>query len=246
MSKIAHASIDENKNTKGGKAGDQTGKEVCVREWWDKGWNKVLRHPDERIGNKAANIAQMLCECNKVGYDQNERNTLHTELKKVGYNVGQYINNGIPTETDCSAFVTLCYIASGIKELEYEGNAPTTRNMANKFVKCGFNEIADSRYLKSPDYLRKGDIILKEGSHVVITLETGVKYGNKNTCYPIYLGYATTLAQALTELGIDSSKEHRKKIYGANYSDEYKYTNYQNTQMFKRLKTGHLIKPEGE
>ena len=31
MIKIGHASIDENGKITGGKAGDQTGKEVCIR-----------------------------------------------------------------------------------------------------------------------------------------------------------------------------------------------------------------------
>ena len=31
--KIGHASIDENGKAAGGKAGDQTGREVCVRDW---------------------------------------------------------------------------------------------------------------------------------------------------------------------------------------------------------------------
>ena len=42
--KIGHASIDENGRAQGGKAGDQTGKEVCTRNWYkhSKGW-RVLR-----------------------------------------------------------------------------------------------------------------------------------------------------------------------------------------------------------
>ena len=31
MAMIAHASLDEHGNIKGGNAGDQTGKEVCIR-----------------------------------------------------------------------------------------------------------------------------------------------------------------------------------------------------------------------
>ena len=41
--KIGHASIDENGNGRGGKAGDQTGREVCTRDWYNKPWNKVMR-----------------------------------------------------------------------------------------------------------------------------------------------------------------------------------------------------------
>ena len=41
--KIGHASIDENKKIKGGAAGDQTGGEVCIRKWYNKPWEFVLR-----------------------------------------------------------------------------------------------------------------------------------------------------------------------------------------------------------
>ena len=36
--KIGHASINELGTVKGGKTGDQTGREVCTREWYNKGW----------------------------------------------------------------------------------------------------------------------------------------------------------------------------------------------------------------
>lgn len=42
--KIAHASIDENGRASGGKAGDQTGKETCVRSYYDKPWDFYLRY----------------------------------------------------------------------------------------------------------------------------------------------------------------------------------------------------------
>lgn len=41
--KIGHASIDERSKTKGGQAGDQTGKEICIRPWYSKPWSFVLR-----------------------------------------------------------------------------------------------------------------------------------------------------------------------------------------------------------
>ena len=41
--RIGHASIDENGNASGGRAGDQTGKELCTRDWYTKGWNVLLK-----------------------------------------------------------------------------------------------------------------------------------------------------------------------------------------------------------
>lgn len=44
--KIVHASINEYGKAVGGKTGDQTGREICVRSYYkySKGWNKVLRY----------------------------------------------------------------------------------------------------------------------------------------------------------------------------------------------------------
>lgn len=40
---IVHASINELGKTTGGKSGDQTGKEICVRDYYNHPWNCVLR-----------------------------------------------------------------------------------------------------------------------------------------------------------------------------------------------------------
>lgn len=47
---IVHASINENGRAAGGKSGDQTGREICVRSYYkySKGWDKVLRYVGSR------------------------------------------------------------------------------------------------------------------------------------------------------------------------------------------------------
>ena len=51
---IGHASIDENGNIKGGRKGDQTKKEVCMREWYDNGWTTLIRAKSKTLANKIA------------------------------------------------------------------------------------------------------------------------------------------------------------------------------------------------
>lgn len=43
-SKIVHASKNENGTTTGGKTGDQTGKEICTRSYYNSPWTYVLRY----------------------------------------------------------------------------------------------------------------------------------------------------------------------------------------------------------
>lgn len=46
---IVHASINEKGTAKGGIEGDQTGKEICTRSYYNKSWNSVLRYKDKTI-----------------------------------------------------------------------------------------------------------------------------------------------------------------------------------------------------
>lgn len=168
--KIGHASIDENKKIKGGSAGDQTKKEVCTRSWYTTGWDCVLRPKSKELAEKSAQACEKGCANNNIGYDQNQRNTLNTQAKKVNYDLSKIKTK---CETDCSAFMTVCAIAGGAN-IEYGSNAPTTSTMKTRFTVSGDYElIIASKYLTSDKYLKRGDILVKTGSHTVMALEDG-------------------------------------------------------------------------
>ena len=63
---IGHASIDENGNNKGGRKGDQTKKEVCKREWYDKGWTTLIRAKNKTLANKIAKKCELGCENDNI------------------------------------------------------------------------------------------------------------------------------------------------------------------------------------
>ena len=168
--KIGHASIDENRKIKGGSAGDQTGKELCTRSWYTTGWEYILRPKTKELAEKSAKACEKGCANNKIGYDQNQRNTLNTQAKKVGYDLSKITTK---CETDCSAFMTVCAIAGGAN-IDYGSNAPTTSTMKTRFLLSGdYEVITTSKYLTSDKYLKRGDILVKAGSHTVMALENG-------------------------------------------------------------------------
>ncbi|MCD7709553.1 MAG: cell surface protein, partial [Clostridiales bacterium] len=72
---MGQASIDENGNIAGGVAGDQTKKEVATKAWYSKPWGFMAIYPDEKIREKIAAAVQAACDNDKIGYDQNQRNT---------------------------------------------------------------------------------------------------------------------------------------------------------------------------
>lgn len=181
--KIGHASIDESGKATGGTAGDQTGKEVTTRGWYNGSWHTVLRPVRPELAEKSAKACEDACANKNVGYDQYGRNTLHTKAKAAGFDIAKISE---PCECDCSSLMHVCAIAGGAK-LNYGSNGLTTRNMVTAFVGSGdYVKLTDSKYLTSDQYLIRGDILVKNG-HTVMALESGAKAAhdvpNSDTSY---------------------------------------------------------------
>lgn len=171
MTIIAHASIDEKGTAKNGQAGDQTKKEVCTRSWYNKPWNAVIRFKDAGKREKIAQLMEKAAANDKIGYDQSQRNTLLTQARKFNYDVSKVTE---PCETDCSALVTLACIYAGVPEskLIHNGNSATTRTLAPLLEATGEVEVFTlPLYTQKPDKLLRGDILIKEGSHVVVVTQ---------------------------------------------------------------------------
>lgn len=167
--RIGHASISETGKVNGVK-GDSTGKEVCVRSWYDKPWDFMAIHPDEEVREKHAAACEAGCANNYIGYGQSDRNTLNTEAKKVNYDLSKIITN---CNTDCSEFMNVCAVASGAPGVTHASNGWTTRTMKAELQKAGYKIITDKTYLESSAYCVRGAIYVKVGSHTVCGLDNG-------------------------------------------------------------------------
>lgn len=250
--KIVHSSISEN-GTIYGQAGDQTGKEVCIRDWWDKGWNKMIRCKSSLDGTKAVQIAKKLAESNLVGYDQGQRNSLYKALKKNGFDVDKYIASGEKTECDCSSFVYAVYCCL-YRSLRSDSNAPTTSSWVN-FAKNHsdiFTVFTQSKFLRTDANLRAGDLVDKTGSHIIMAC------GNTNTTATTNAKYYRACAKgfksvvdALVSVGEkDTSLAHRQRIALANgiikslSAFDRVMTAERNKQMRELLEQGKLMKAD--
>lgn len=165
---IGHASLDENKNVKGGASGDQTTKEVCVRTWYSKPWTSVIRPKDSNIAEKIAKAMEQACANDNIGYDQGQRTTLYTQAKAVNWDISKITTK---CECDCSSLVAVCVNAAGIKVSKdiYTGNEKSALNATG-----GFTVLTDSKYISTADYLKRGDILLGSG-HTAVALSDGSK-----------------------------------------------------------------------
>ena len=160
---ISNCGKDERGKFKGGAAGDQTGKEWVLREWYSKPWKYVLRHPDPNVRSLNADLAKKAALNDNVGYDQNQRTTYERELKKADYDPSKI---DTPCEADCSAGVIAnvkaCGVLLGDDKLK-NCTATYTGNMKSGLEKAGFQVLTDRKYLDSSSYLLAGDILLGDG-----------------------------------------------------------------------------------
>lgn len=173
---IGHASIDENGKVSGGVAGDQSGKEVCTRSFYNSSWKTVLRCKDSIKAEIMAKACEDACNNPYIGYDQRQRNTLRTAAVAYGYNLK---NIKSFCECDCSSFMAVCAECAGIK-VPYSGqNAPTTATMVNAFTKTG---MFDAFAYTGAEALKRGDILVKSGHTVMVLSCTGTTNNNKSQC----------------------------------------------------------------
>ena len=170
--KLGSARIDENGNAHGGKAGDQTGKEVSTQSWYkhSKGW-RVFRAKDPAAAEKIARCMQAACDNPKIGYDQYQRNTLYNAAKPLGFDCAKVAT---ACETDCSALVRVCCAYAGVMLPDIR-----TTNEPKALLDSGaFVELTGAKYTDQADWLRRGDILCtRTQGHTVVVLTSGGKAG---------------------------------------------------------------------
>jgi hypothetical protein len=165
---IGHASIGE-QGARNNVSGDQTGKEVCTRGWYNGNWHTVLRCKDSEKAEQMAQACEAACLNSNIGYDQNQRNTLRKAAKAANFDLSKVGK----CECDCSSLMAVCAECAAVEVPYVYENAPTTSSMVSAFKSTGeFAVLTESKYLTSDKYLRRGDILVKSG-HTVMVLEDG-------------------------------------------------------------------------
>ena len=197
---VGHASCDENGKAYGGKQGDQTNREVRLDEWYGKGWDYVLRPKTKELAEKSAQACEAACKNNNIGYDQHRRNTLYANAVAVDFDLSKIEK---PCSCDCSSLQHVCSIAGG-SGLSYGSNGLTTRTMVNAFAGSGnYEKMSATKYTSSDKYLKRGDVLVKEGSHTLMVLEDGEAVKKTKL--------TTTQSSIKVEYAKNKSKDYDKK-----------------------------------
>ena len=167
---IGSARANENGKLRGGKPGDQTGREVSTQEWYPhpKGWI-VLRAKDRSITERIARNMEAACRNRLIGYDQEHRERLFQETKRVGFDCRKVSRD---TTTDCSALVRVCVSYAGVRVGDfYTGNEKLALLNTEEF-QC----LSNADFNRHPDLLHRGDILVtRSKGHTVVVLSDGRK-----------------------------------------------------------------------
>ncbi len=166
MIKVGSARIDENGNISGGRAGDQTKREVATEPYYShpKGWY-MLRAKDTEVAKKIAQAMREGCSNDNIGYSQSDRYGVITNLKVYG----RIAKIAVKTNADCSSLVRACCIQAGISAGDFN-----TSSEVSVLEKTGAFNKAVAVTLNTK--LQEGDILVtRTKGHTVIVTESDYK-----------------------------------------------------------------------
>lgn len=155
--------------------GDQTGREVKISDWKYGSkkkdhfhWTFVVRCKDPEKRAIVAKTVRDACNNKLVGYDMNkgDRITLWKESKKKNWNVGKIEKN---CETSCTRVACVGLAAAGLTNFPKDIDSYNLMKEASKF-KDDLLVLTAKKYLTSPMYLRKGDILCCGPYHTAVVL----------------------------------------------------------------------------
>lgn len=203
--KIGHARIDENTKARGGKAGDQTSREVVIQDWYNRGWTAVFRAKDSEVAEKIAKTMEQACNNNNIGYDQGQRTTLYEKASTLKWDLSKVKEK---CECDCSSLVAVCVNAAGIKISKdmYTGNQKAVLLATGKF-----EVLTDSKYLVKSDHLKCGDILLSSG-HTAIVVSNNTTYNKIDSAKSFSKALSGVYKVTATKLNIRCGAGTLKKV----------------------------------
>ena len=147
------------------------------REWYNRPWNYILRHPNTNVGFMLGKIARLAARNRHTYFDNEgtERGTFILQLAKADY-LPEKISN--ECYADCYTAVSGCVIAVGKRmgitklcEMDpYSDYGTIIKNLTS----AEYLIHDDDKYINSNEYLLPGDILVSDDL-VAINLSAGNK-----------------------------------------------------------------------
>ena len=168
--RIGQACCNEMGTLSGGKPGDQTGREVCMGNWYNGGWLYMFRHKDPAIRLKLAQAMIDTCNNQNIGYniDKPNRYAAWDNAEKNDHQIAKINKKG---DTTCSQAVSMCMRAVGISK-KYAQRHYDIVTMTRVLPTCpDFKMYKSSKYTASSKNLQPGDILLSS-HHTLIVVKS--------------------------------------------------------------------------
>ena len=188
MAYFAQASIDENGKIAGGAAGNQNGKELNTCNAYSsssKPWFSIIALNPAVLAEINNQLKRAVAN-RYIGYDQNQRNTIIIQAKKVGWDLGAI---DIACECDCSSLLAAAMICAVYRvigtaagdevynALYAGGNLPATSNFKSKLSSLG-------KYFKTGNAsYTVGYGLVRDGHAVGVVDDEGVGSGHVYPCF---------------------------------------------------------------
>lgn len=171
---ISNCGRDSRGQYRGDVAGDQDGGEWRIRSWYSYPWDWAIWHPDPKVNELVADLAEEAAANDLIGYDQGERETFWQHLKASGYRPAGIT---IACEADCSSGVAAIVKAVGYLigsgALQGVPTSAYTGNLRQVLEAAGFQSHGEAKYLTSERYLPRGAILLNTKCHTCINVTKG-------------------------------------------------------------------------
>lgn len=156
MIKIAHARSSE-KGGKFGAAGDQTGKEVSISNYYEGKNLSIYRAKKESKREIIALTMEAACKNDLIGYSQGkERYTLWEEAEPVNFNPAKVKKK---CNCDCSSLVAVAINAAGIH---------VTKTITTATMEKAIERTGEFQIIKGDVTLQRGDIVRRTGHTFVV------------------------------------------------------------------------------
>lgn len=111
---VGGARIDERGHARGGRPGDNTGREVCIHPYYNYPWDYCLRPPSNTMAEWIASSMEWYCHNDQYGYDQDNRwGTTACDCSSLIYRIiydYENHNGSSASSEDTSAAYTPTYV----------------------------------------------------------------------------------------------------------------------------------------
>lgn len=209
---ISNCGHDENNRYSKGKAGDQTGSEWHVINWYNGSWKCVFRHPNAKVRALIAEMARAAANNNKIGYDQSERLTFWKQLEKAKYHPEKI---SVACEADCSSGVAAIVKGAGYRlgdtKMQNVNPSVYTGNQEAALKAAGFQVLKESKYLTSDMYLLEGDILMSNG-HTCTNLTNGSKSSAMTNIISLFVKSYDSTPDDIAEIQIYMNKHYNSGL----------------------------------